>query len=86
KCTFCPHRIRRVEEEAALAEREPTDDELRRLPACAAVCPASAITFGDLADPDSEVSRLSKSPRAFRLLEHLGTDPSVVYLKRDRRT
>jgi molybdopterin-containing oxidoreductase family iron-sulfur binding subunit len=86
KCTFCHHRIRRAEEEASIAGRAVTDQDVRRLPACAAACPASAITFGDLDDPDSEVSELSRSPRAFRLLEHLGTDPSVVYLKRDRRS
>jgi molybdopterin-containing oxidoreductase family iron-sulfur binding subunit len=86
KCTFCHHRIRRAEEEASIAGRALTDEDVHRLPACAAVCPAAAITFGDLDDPDSQVTELSRSPRAFRLLEHLGTDPSVVYLKRDRRS
>ncbi len=85
KCTFCHHRIQRAKEEAAMLGREPTDDELRRLPACAAACPSSAITFGDLLDPDSEVSKQHQSPRGFRLLEHLGTKPAVVYLKRDRK-
>jgi molybdopterin-containing oxidoreductase family iron-sulfur binding subunit len=86
KCTFCHHRIRRVEQEAAIDRRDVTDEEMRRLPACAATCPAAAITFGDLEDPDSEVAQQARSPRAYRLLEHLGTDPSVVYLKRDRRS
>jgi menaquinone reductase, iron-sulfur cluster-binding subunit len=85
KCTFCHHRIRALREEAALAGRAPTDAELQRLPACATACPARAIVFGDLDDPNSEVARLSRSPRTFRLLEHLGTRPSVFYLKRDRR-
>jgi molybdopterin-containing oxidoreductase family iron-sulfur binding subunit len=85
KCTFCHHRVRRLREEAALAGREPLDEELQRLPACAAACPAQAITFGDLADPTSRVAELAAGPRAFKLLEHLGTDPAVVYLKRDRR-
>jgi len=49
-------------------------------PACAEVCPARAITFGDLSDPASEVTRLARSPRAFRLLEELGTKPKVYYL------
>lgn len=84
KCTFCHHRIRKLCEEAALEGREPTDAECQRLPACAAACPASAITFGDLDDPDSLVARLAGSPRAMRLLEHLGTEPSVYYLERDR--
>ena len=84
KCTFCHHRIQRLREEAALAGREPTDAELQRLPACAAACPANAITFGDLADDTSEVAKLAAGTRAFRLLEHLGTEPSVYYLKKDR--
>jgi molybdopterin-containing oxidoreductase family iron-sulfur binding subunit len=85
KCTFCHHRIRRVKEEAAIADREVTDEEVQRLPACAAACPAEAIVFGDLHDPDSRVARLARDPRRFQLLDHLGTDPGVIYLKRDRR-
>lgn len=85
KCTFCHHRIRRVREQAAVEGRELRDDELQRLPACAAACPAEAIVFGDLHDPDSRVSELARDPRRFQLLDYLGTDPSVVYLKRDRR-
>ena len=84
KCTFCHHRVQRLREEAALAGREPTDSELQRLPACATACPAQAITFGDLDDDDSEVAKLASGTRAFRLLEHLGTEPSVYYLKKDR--
>ena len=84
KCTFCHHRVRKLCEVARLDGREPTDAELQRLPACAAACPARAITFGDLDDPDSEVTKLAASPRAFRLLEHLGTEPSVHYLEKDR--
>ncbi len=85
KCTFCHHRIKRVRQEAALEGRDVIDSELRRLTACAAACPAEAITFGDRSDPESRVSALTKSARAFRLLDHLGTHPSVVYLNRDRR-
>lgn len=86
KCTFCHHRIQRKKEEAAMDGRTPNDDELRHLTACAQACPAHAITFGDLNDENSDVAQQHESPRAFRLLEHLGTKPSVVYLKRDRRT
>ena len=84
KCTFCSHRLKRVREEARLERREMADEDLRRLPACASACPADAITFGDLNDPDSSVSRLRRSPSVFYLLEYLGTDPNVFYLKRDR--
>ena len=51
------------------------------IPACAETCPSEAITFGDLNDPESKVSKLSKSRRAFRLMEDLGTQPKVYYLK-----
>ena len=51
------------------------------IPACAETCPSEAIYFGDLNDPKSQVSRISKSRRAFRLMEDLGTEPKVFYLK-----
>jgi menaquinone reductase, iron-sulfur cluster-binding subunit len=85
KCTFCSHRLRKTKEEARLEGRELVDGELRKLTACAQACPAEAIVFGDLADEKSQVSRLSRSPRVFRLLEHLGARPKVFYLSRDRR-
>jgi molybdopterin-containing oxidoreductase family iron-sulfur binding subunit len=53
------------------------------VPACAEACPHGAITFGNSADPDSEVAKLAQSPRAFRLLEALGTGPKVTYLSTD---
>jgi Fe-S-cluster-containing dehydrogenase component len=45
-------------------------------------CPSHALVFGDLEDPESEVSRLSRSPRGTKLLEDLGTQPKVAYLAR----
>ena len=51
------------------------------LTACNEVCPAFARYFGDLENPESNVSRLAESPRAFVLLEEMGTHPKVIYLK-----
>jgi molybdopterin-containing oxidoreductase family iron-sulfur binding subunit len=85
KCTFCSHRLRAVKETAKLEGRAVRDAEVQKLPACAAVCPGGAITFGDLNDHSSAACQQGRSPRAFRLLEELGTEPSVIYLKRDRR-
>ena len=51
------------------------------VPACVETCPSEALYFGDLNDPKSQVSKLSKSRRAFRLMEELGTEPKVYYLK-----
>ncbi|MBS1150610.1 MAG: molybdopterin oxidoreductase, iron-sulfur cluster-binding subunit [Myxococcaceae bacterium] len=81
KCTFCHHKIRAVKEKARADETTLTDNDFRKITACAAACPAQSITFGDLNDPQSAVSRLHKSPRAIRLLEELGTKPKVVYLR-----
>lgn len=51
-------------------------------PACAVNCPTSAIHFGDLDDPNSEVSSLLKEKRSFRLREEYGTSPKVYYVSR----
>jgi Fe-S-cluster-containing dehydrogenase component len=79
KCTFCVQRIRRVEIEAHAEGRDPTDGEIQ--PACVQTCPPNALFFGDLNDPDSQVSQLAHSRRSFRLLPELGTNPAVIYLK-----
>lgn len=50
-------------------------------PACVETCTGDARFFGDLSDPESVVSRLAASPRAFRLKEELGTHPRVIYLR-----
>jgi molybdopterin-containing oxidoreductase family iron-sulfur binding subunit len=49
-------------------------------PACSANCPGKARYFGDLSDPESEVSRLIRERRGFQLHAEFGTDPSVYYL------
>jgi molybdopterin-containing oxidoreductase family iron-sulfur binding subunit len=79
KCTFCVQRIRRAEDTARGDEREVQDGEAQ--PACAQACPAQAIVFGDLDDPESAVSQQAESPRAERPMEELGTGPRVFYLK-----
>jgi molybdopterin-containing oxidoreductase family iron-sulfur binding subunit len=84
KCTLCQHRIQATLEKSRLDEQPLQDEQLQRLPACATACPTHAITFGDLADPTSLVARLAQSPRAVRLLAHLGTGPKVIYLRRTR--
>ena len=79
KCTFCIQRISAAKTKAKAEERSIKDGELET--ACAQACPASAIVFGDLNDPESRVSRLSHSSRGSRLLEDLGAKPKVTYLQ-----
>jgi molybdopterin-containing oxidoreductase family iron-sulfur binding subunit len=80
KCTFCHHRLQRARDRARAENRPLREGDY--LPACVETCPAEAMVFGDLEDPASAVSRLARSPRAFRLLEDLGTEPKVVYLSK----
>jgi molybdopterin-containing oxidoreductase family iron-sulfur binding subunit len=79
KCTFCLHRIQKATGKARDENRSLHDGELQ--PACAQACPAEAIVFGDSSDPESRVSRLSRSNRRYTLLEELGTRPRVTYLR-----
>lgn len=78
KCTFCIHRLQKAKENAAAEHRKLNEDDY--IPACAQVCPAHAITFGDLDDSNSSVSRLKSDYRKFTLQEELGTQPKVFYL------
>jgi len=50
------------------------------LPACVANCPVDVYHFGNINDPESEVYKLVHSRPAWRLLEELGTRPSVYYI------
>jgi len=78
KCTFCVQRIQDAKIRAAGDGRPVKDGEVQ--PACAAACPSHAIVFGDLKDPNSEVSRLVKSTRGYKVLEEVGTRPAITYL------
>lgn len=81
KCTFCVQRISRTKRDVEGREGRPIrDGELQ--PACAQTCPTDAIIFGDWADPNSRISILANDRRNYELLGHLGTEPTVVYLKK----
>jgi molybdopterin-containing oxidoreductase family iron-sulfur binding subunit len=82
KCTFCVQRIRGVQHQARLEGRPVRDGEIQT--ACQQTCPADAIVFGDLKNPDSRASRLATDSRAYQVLEALNTKPGVVYLARVR--
>ena len=78
KCTFCVHRLQEAREQARAEGRALREGDFQT--ACTEACPAKARTVGDLDDPEHQVARLARSPRAFRLLPELGTSPKVIYL------
>jgi len=78
KCTYCIQRIETAHIAADKEDRRISDGEV--LTACQAVCPTRAITFGNIADPASAVSREKASPRNYTLLEELNTRPHTTYL------
>jgi molybdopterin-containing oxidoreductase family iron-sulfur binding subunit len=91
KCSFCIQRYQSAKEQAYMEDRrEIGEDEYQT--ACTEACPAGAITFGDLnnpehavhqmAQPDAKHAGRSKNPKAFRLLERLGTNTKIYYLSR----
>jgi molybdopterin-containing oxidoreductase family iron-sulfur binding subunit len=80
KCTFCIQRIKRAKQDATRGHRPLADGDVQ--PACVQSCPAEAMVFGDLNDPESKVSRLAQNGRATRLLDELGTKPKVFYLQK----
>lgn len=79
KCTFCHHRLQKAREEARAAGRELLEQDYQ--PACAEICPTGAIVFGDLDNPRHRVAELKEDSRAMRIMEDLGTQPKVYYLR-----
>jgi molybdopterin-containing oxidoreductase family iron-sulfur binding subunit len=89
KCGFCFHRYQLATGKAYLEGRRELDEGEYQT-ACTQACPAGAILFGDLnnpthavhkiAQPDSAHGGRPRNPKAFRLLERLGTNPKVYYL------
>ena len=49
-------------------------------PACVAVCPTHCMHFGDLDDPNSDVSTLLASRKNHVLMPDAGTKPRIFYL------
>jgi molybdopterin-containing oxidoreductase family iron-sulfur binding subunit len=82
KCTYCVQRIKSVTIPARNEKRSVKDGEIR--PACAQSCPTQAITFGDLNDPESRVSKLHGDDRTYGILTELNTRPRTKYMARLR--
>lgn len=82
KCSFCVQRIRRTQQRAQLEDRNVQDGEV--MTACQQACPAQALTFGDLNNPESAVSKQKENSRRYEMLAELDVKPRVSYLGRVR--
>ena len=100
KCTFCELRLTAAKNQARTDGRRVADGEVTT--ACAQACPTSAITFGNMADSQSQVAKIwarqqvelasdkqdkkDEGLRGYRIFEELRTYPSVLYLERVRNS
>ena len=87
KCTLC---VQRIEEAKIAAHVHAGASNNTLIPrdsfttACAQACPSEAITFGDIKDPETKVSKMKRQDRNYRLLEYLNVNTRASYLARIR--
>ncbi len=88
KCTYCVQRISHARIDAKVAGQRGRGDgkihdgDVRT--ACQQACPSDALIFGDLNDPEAQVTRRKAEPLDYTLLESLATRPRTTYLARLR--
>jgi len=80
KCSYCLQRIMEKKIPAERDERVLADGDIQT--ACQQTCPTQAIIFGNINDPNSQVSKLKAQSRQYGLLRDLNTRPRTTYLAR----
>jgi molybdopterin-containing oxidoreductase family iron-sulfur binding subunit len=86
KCSMCIQTTQAVILKAKREGRSVQKDEFNDTCACSSACESGAMRFGDINDHDSDIFKLKNDKRAYHLLEHIGTEPNVVYQVKVRNT
>jgi molybdopterin-containing oxidoreductase family iron-sulfur binding subunit len=86
KCSFCIQRTQEAKLNAKKENRTLRDGDVKS--ACQQACPTGAIVFGNVKDPQAEVSKLraAKPKTSFYVIDQLHTLPNITYLARIRNT
>jgi len=84
KCSFCVQRIQAGKLKAKTERRGLVDGDVKT--ACQQTCPANAIVFGDMNDPNSEISKLVVNKRGYGILTDLNVRPNITYMSKVRAT
>jgi MoCo/4Fe-4S cofactor protein with predicted Tat translocation signal len=86
KCSYCVQRVNRAKIKSRIetGSRKPADGTVQT--ACQQACPANAISFGDLTDSESRVSKDKANERNYVMLEEMNVRPRTSYLAKLRNT
>ncbi|MBD1424829.1 TAT-variant-translocated molybdopterin oxidoreductase [Sphingobacterium arenae] len=84
KCSMCIQRIQGGKLQAKMENRKLKDGDVKM--ACQEACSANAIIFGDVNDPESEVSKALRNERVYYVLEEINVQPNIGYMTKVRNT
>src|SRR5690554_606685 len=84
KCSMCIQRIQGGKLQAKMENRKLKDGDVKM--ACQEACSANAIIFGDVNDPESEVSKALRNERVYYVLEEINVQPNIGYMTKVRNS